>query len=105
MNSINTLHDRKPCFEMWSQKMPKKSRKKARRIVKIRKNGNLLTIETLNQRICKILEGALSYTKIVQIRGREASVHGSHVGAVEATDEASVAHDDGILTGGVPRGA
>lgn len=78
--------------------MPKESRKKVRRTVKLRKNGSLLTVETLNRSICQILEGALSYTRIVQIRGEEANRYGSQVRLIPVACYAYKKDPDGILS-------
>lgn len=45
-----------------------------RRVVKITKDGSLLAVETLSERICQILEETLSYTKIIHLRG-DAAYH------------------------------
>ena len=41
-------------------------------IVKMHRDGHLLSILTLTPRICQILEGELSYTRVVHLRGEQA---------------------------------
>lgn len=42
--------------------------------VKLRKDGSLLSVDTLSPDICQLLEGTLSYTRVIQLRGKEAAI-------------------------------
>ncbi len=47
--------------------------------VRIRKNGGLLAIDNPSETVFGIVTEALSYTRVVQLRGKEAKMHGSNV--------------------------
>lgn len=49
------------------------------RIVKITRDGGLLSVNTLTPRICRLLQAALTYTRVTQIRGEEARLAGSNI--------------------------
>jgi len=50
--------------------------------VRIRKDGGLLAIDSPSETVFGILTEALSYTRVVQLRGKEAKMHGSNVKTV-----------------------
>jgi len=44
------------------------------KLVKLRKDGSLVSVDTLSPDICQLLENTLSYTRVIQLRGKAAAM-------------------------------